>query len=161
MTQTKNQTLIERLLTPASAPVRTATPANGNGSSSVCWGTSPVAGRGLFASRAIAKGERIICSPALYVRGNDLDAIVSPYAFALDRDETPGHPQVGPVQFALVFGPVSLANHADTPNAAVTFIRSVERGLEAQVTALASITPGEEIFIRYPDRNRYQPAGWF
>jgi len=161
MTQFKNRSLIEQRPRPAAAPVRPASPANDNTGSPVCWGTSPVAGRGLFASRAIATGEHINCSPALFVRSSGLDAIVSPYAFALDRDETPGHPQVGPVQFALVFGPVSLANHADAPNAAVTFTRSLERGLEAHVSALASIEPGEEIFIRYPDRNRYQPAGWF
>jgi len=161
MTQTKSRPLIERLMPPACAPVRKASPANDNGGSSLCWGTSPIAGRGLFASRAIANGEHIICSPALYVRGASLDAIVSPYAFAVDRNESPDQPPIGPTQFALVFGPISLANHADEPNAAVTFTRSVERGLEAHVTSLTPIAAGDEIFICYPDRSRYQPAGWF
>lgn len=157
MLRTIHRPAIDRLLHQTrSSARRPVAHANDNAGIPVSWGQSTVAGRGLFATGAFAPGCEIVCSPAHDVSSETLDALVSPYAFAVDRSSC-----TGVTQFALVFGPVSLANHSDEPNAAVTFTRTPERGLEAHVTALLPIAAGDEIFICYPDRHRYQPAGWF
>ncbi|MEQ1695834.1 MAG: SET domain-containing protein-lysine N-methyltransferase [Hyphomicrobiaceae bacterium] len=164
MPMLNNRTLIYGLF-PRSAnmlhptPASPSKPRDGAGSA-ISWGVSGVSGRGLFSTCTILTGEPIICSPAMAVKAAALDASVSPYAFVLNRELSADCDDMA-AEYALVFGPVSLANHADAPNAAVSFVKTTERGLEAQLTALRTIPKGSEIFICYPDRHRYVKPGWF
>lgn len=163
MPMLKSRTLIEGLFPKTAQATNKAAsppPPRSDNASAVSWGISGVSGRGLFATRTVPAGTPIVCSPAMAVKATALDSSVSPYAFALNRQLTAGNGDAAE-QYALVFGPVSLANHSDQPNAAVSFVKTVERGLEAQLTALRTIPNGAEIFICYPDRHRYVKPGWF
>lgn len=127
----------------------------------VTWGTSAVAGRGLFAERRFEAGELISRSPAVAVRYADLDPALAPYGFRVNRAAVDPGCADELMPYAIVFGPASVCNHADKPNASVTFRRSSECGFEAELIATHAIAAGDEIFICYPDFRIYQKRGLF
>lgn len=128
--------------------------------STVAWTHLPERGRGLIARADIKAGAIIDVAPAIPVRENDCDAMLRQYVFMCHRD---GCPQTydGPHEHALVFGPMSLCNHADEPNADVCFALDAVRGLEARLVARRPVLEGEEVTIRYTDQSWYTDSGRF
>jgi hypothetical protein len=64
------------------------------------------------------------------------------------------HPE-NPDEGLLLLGLISLANHADDPNARIAFTWDAAIGWVAELNALRSIGSGEEI------THRYRCAPWF
>jgi len=125
-------------------------------SKSVYWAPSPISGRGLFANEDIAPGELIVVSPALVVDRGELNTLLTQYAFILDRSSGTCT-NTGSV--GLVFGPTSICNHSDEPNAKVTFSDRDNSGVEAELCSVRQIRPDEEIVIRYADASLYKAWG--
>jgi hypothetical protein len=144
----------------ATARLRMLKPVPGARSAdAVDWRASTVAGRGLFAERRFEPGELVSRSPALAVRYADLDPKLAPYGFRISRGPAEGACPDEEMPYAIVFGPVSVCNHAEAPNAAVSFRHVPECGLEAALVAMQPIAAGEEILIRYPDFGVYRRRG--
>jgi SET domain-containing protein len=104
------------------------------------------AGRGVFARRLIAAGEEIERCPMLIVDGDQAEALslgADGYVFGWGNDST-----------ALALGYGSLYNHSYAPNA-----ETLETPNELVITALRSISEGEEIFINY--MGTAQEGVWF
>jgi SET domain-containing protein len=104
------------------------------------------AGRGVFARRLIAAGEEIERCPMLIVDGDQAEALslgADGYVFGWGNDST-----------ALALGYGSLYNHSYAPNA-----ETLETPNELVITALRSISEGEEIFINY--MGTAQVGVWF
>jgi len=106
---------------------------------------TPGKGRGLFAAQAIAAGELIdlACTvPLTPAQCKALDTMLpfGDFYFEHPVDRTAG---------LVVFGPHSLCNHSDAPNADVQFASDAALGWVAQLIALADIPAGAEITYRY------------
>ena len=102
-------------------------------------------GRGLFAREGIAKGEVIARACSVPINAEQclkLDKMqpLGDFYFAHPLDEKLG---------LMVLGMPSLCNHADPPNADVTWHEDKEVGWIATLTALADIPAGGEITYRY------------
>lgn len=128
--------------------------------STVAWTHLPERGRGLIACADIEAGAVVDVAPAIPVREEDCDAMLRQYVFMCRRDDCP-QSYDGPVEHALVFGPMSLCNHADEPNADVCFVQDESRGLEARLVARSKVRKGEEVTIRYTDQTWYTDSGRF
>jgi uncharacterized protein len=108
--------------------------------------TSPLHGRGLFATGGFAPGDPIGVYPLLMLSHEDTAAIRATrlyhYVFYIDERAD------GAMRAGIAFGPISLCNHSSAPNAAfqVDAVRS-----EVSLTALRAIGPDEEILIDYED----------
>ncbi len=102
--------------------------------------TSPLEGRGLFATEAIAVDTLVMEAPLLLIpsdqRGALQATLVDDYVYEWDDDGTA----------ALVLGVSSMCNHADAPNA---FLWLVPDGLVAQLFTLRDVEEGEEITVSY------------
>jgi hypothetical protein len=114
-------------------------------------GASPGRGRGLFATAPIATGEvvdRCCTIPLTSEQCDQLESILplGDYYFR--------HPE-NPDEGLLLLGLISLANHADDPNARIAFTWDAAIGWVAELNALRSIGPGEEI------THCYRCAPWF
>jgi hypothetical protein len=106
------------------------------------------AGRGVFATRAIARGEVIEACPMLVVddeQGEALAIGAEGYVFGWGDGAT-----------ALALGYGSLYNHSFTPNAT-----TLETPDELVVTALDDIAADEEIFINYTGTGTDSGDLWF
>ncbi len=112
---------------------------------------APGKGRGVFARRAIRKGEVfesvpvIFLTPEEYARGVD-GTILASYCFAWDGDKV-----------ALALGYGSVYNHSYKPNARYDDIGNRAK----EFTALRAIDPGEEITINYNGKPRGRAKVWF
>ena len=124
------------------------------------WAHVADRGRGLIAYADFEPAMIIDVAPAIAVTDEECAAKVRQYVFQCRRDDCP-HGYAGPTEQALVFGPMALCNHSDTPNAAVRFVQHPENGLEARLITLCRIDKGEEITIRYTDSNWYKDSGRF
>src|SRR5690606_37904327 len=99
-------------------------------------------GRGLIATLPIGAGAVIDVAPVLVIpRGQMKGSALQHYVYWWDD----GHQ-------AVAFGPVSMVNHSDQPNA--TLARDRQAGL-LRMVALRDIEPGEEI------AHRYRQSYWF
>ncbi len=108
--------------------------------------TSPLHGRGLFASGRIPKGAEIGVYPLLILGVDDTERLKATrlYHYVFYVDETPN----GAVRCAVAFGEISMCNHSAHPNAVF------EVDVDAQtvtLTALSDIAPDTEILIDYED----------
>lgn len=102
--------------------------------------STPTMGRGVFATRAILKGEDFGRFPLLEVPEGDpgLSGVVNHYVFG--QDEGPSY---------LVLGWPSLMNHiAGRPNMDREWIETAE-GWMLRFFAVADIRPGEQLLIDY------------
>lgn len=126
----------------------------------VRWEYVPECGRGLIACVDIEAGAVVDFAPAIPVREEDCDATLRQYLFMCHRDGCL-QPYTGPVEYALVFGPMALCNHADEPNADVCFCDTNGRGLEARLVLRHNVREGEEVTIRYTDESWYKDCGRF
>ena len=103
-------------------------------------GMSPVHGQGVFATRAIAKGEIIERCPYIVIDDDDLAEANRLQDYLFTSPDQPG-------DYLCVLGYGMMYNHSDTPNAEweiddddIQFVR---------FTALKPISDGEEIFQNY------------
>lgn len=107
---------------------------------------SPLHGRGLYAAMPVPSGTTIGTYPVLILDAEDTAALKPTrlYHYVFYVDETAD----GAMRAAVAFGPISMCNHSQTPNAAF----SVDPA-DATVTLIASrdIAAGEEILIDYGD----------
>jgi len=112
---------------------------------------APGKGRGVFARRAIRKGEVFERVPILfltreeYAKGVD-GTILGSYCFAWEGDRV-----------ALALGYGSIYNHSYRPNARYDDIGDRAK----EFTALRAIEPGEEITINYNGKPRSRAKVWF
>lgn len=105
-------------------------------------------GRGVFASRSIARGEVVETCPMLIVDDEQGEALaVGAEGYVFDWGD-------GATALALGYG--SLYNHSFTPNAT-----TLETPDELVVTALRDIAAGEEIFINYTGTGTDADELWF
>ena len=110
-------------------------------------------GRGVVATRPIAAGETVECSPVLPIAIADSQCPgLRDYAFAWGED-VPGFEQGK--ECAIALGYISLYNHATPSN--VRLLRHYDRN-EMSVQALRDITPGEELTIDYDVPLWFEPA---
>jgi SET domain-containing protein len=111
------------------------------------------AGRGVFASVAIKKGELIETCPVIPIPEHDVAALSESilltyfYFFGKKRER---------MVVALGFG--SIYNHTDTPNAVY---KEHERDLTIDFIALRDIQKGEEITVNYVQGNNNKSPLWF
>ena len=103
-------------------------------------GSSPVHGQGVFATRAIAKGEVIERCPYIVIDDDDLAEANRLQDYLFTSPDQPG-------DYLCVLGYGMMYNHSDTPNAKweiddddIQFVR---------FTALQPISEGDEIFQNY------------
>ena len=103
------------------------------------------AGRGVFATADIKKGEVIEICPVLIFNKKDTDNILithlGDYVYAYEGSRS---------LFAMGYG--SLYNHSNTPNAKYELMEhegQPEQGNELCITSLKHIDKGEEIYINY------------
>jgi len=110
-------------------------------------------GWGIFAVCRIPKGTEITRNIAEAFAHEDWPAVeASPFEHLvyMNKDEYPEF-----MSGFIALGSISMVNHSDSPNASVD--RTDESGrLEAILTALREIQPGEQVLIRYTDRGRYE-----
>jgi SET domain-containing protein len=108
-------------------------------------------GRGVFARRAIARGEVIERLPVLvmtadeYAKGLSITPLKD-YCFAWGVD-----------QVALALGYGSLYNHSYKPNARYADIQPATKAF----VALRAIAPGEEITVNYNGKPGSRAKVWF
>jgi SET domain-containing protein len=101
-------------------------------------GSSPVHGRGMYATRDIRRGETIEIAPLLGYLNDDIakDCIIKDYAILLDDKVS-----------AIMLGHVSLYNHMDDNNANWIILKPSESDII--VYAKKDIKAGDEIFVNY------------
>lgn len=108
--------------------------------------TSPLHGRGLFASVEIPAGALIGAYPLLILSHEETEALKATrlyhYVFHVDERND------GMTRAAVAFGVISMCNHSTEANAA--FHVDADRQ-EVTLTARRAIQAGEEILIDYED----------
>ena len=114
-------------------------------------GESPGRGRGLFAVAPIAPGETVDRCCTIPLTSEQCDQLESILPLGDYYFRHPENPDEG----LLLLGLVSLANHAEQPNARMVFTWDAGIGWIAELVALRQIPPGEEI------THRYRCAPWF
>lgn len=109
-------------------------------------------GRGVFAAAPIGAGELLESAPTVELDQRDTDTILGTtfdnYYFAHPTDPEGG---------LLVFGLVSLINHAEAPNAETTSRHLDGIGWVLELRALRDIAPGEELTRRYACELWFEP----
>ncbi len=106
-------------------------------------------GRGVFARRAIRKGEVFETCPVLVLPGDsieDFSAAIGPYVF-----------RWGEGKLALVLGFGSLYNHSYRPNARYLDVGPKTKAFEA----IREIAAGEEITVNYNGEPGSRTRVWF
>jgi len=124
------------------------------------WAHFPDRGRGLVACADVEAGTVLDVAPAVPVQADEGGAVLRQYIFMCQRDDCLSA-YSGPVKQAFVFGPMSLCNHSEHPNAGVCFQENEARGLEARLITRRHIAKGEEVTIRYTDCDWYKDSGLF
>lgn len=116
-------------------------------------GPSPLGGRGVFAIREIAAGER-------------LERACTNEVGRTDRARIDGVAGVGDYYFQhpawdgmglLVFGLLAMCNHADPPNAELRFVEVPGIGWVAELWSIGAIGLGDEVTIRYRCELWFEP----
>jgi uncharacterized protein len=107
-------------------------------------GSSPVQGRGLFATRTIKPGTCVEVSPVLLIPPEQVDpvdeTVFSKYVFDWDGSS-----------HALVLGKASMCNHDPEPNTEL-YLGEDETGPYAELVVIHRLKSGDELFIDYgPD----------
>ena len=101
---------------------------------------SPVAGRGLFATRKIAQDTLLMDAPVLVVPAEQRDAlretVVDDYVYEWEDDGSAG----------LVLGVSSMCNHSADPNAYLWLVPDTE---SAELWTIRPIAEDEEITVSY------------
>lgn len=119
---------------------------DGSLSSAVEVRTSPLHGRGLFATRMIPRGTEIGVYPLLVLPADETETLKSTrvyhYVFYVDENET------GAIRAAIAFGLISMCNHS--PNANAVFDVDGEQ-MTVALYADRQIDAGEEVLIDYED----------
>lgn len=109
-------------------------------------------GRGVFAAAPIAVGDLLETAPTVELDRHDTDAVVGTafdnYYFAHPADPDGG---------LLVFGLISLLNHAARPNAETTSRHVAGVGWVLDLRALRDIAKGEELTRRYACELWFEP----
>lgn len=123
--------------------------------------TSHDKGRTVVAKFPISAGQLIDSAPATTFPFQDWEFIrqtslfvytfVRPDEYQQREDIAPGY---------IVFGPVSLCNHANQPNAYVKWIED-EVGIWANLTALRDIAADEEVTMYYTNISDYSNTSTF
>ncbi len=117
-------------------------------------------GRGVEATRAIACGTMMERAPGLRLPGHQRQLIdqtgLFPYYFAEPAAFTAG----AAYDCLMAFGCLTCCNHADDPNAAVTWTED-SIGLWAELHALRHIAEAEEVTLRYTNISEYRAADLF
>lgn len=108
--------------------------------------TSPLHGRGLFASRPLREGTEIGRYPLLILSHEDTERLKATrlyhYVFYVDERGD------GAVRAGVAFGEISMCNHSRNANAAFEVDSDAA---EVILTAATDIASGEEILIDYED----------
>ncbi len=108
-------------------------------------------GRAIFALTNIERHAVILQSQAVLLPREDCTKLAEtsiwPYRFSLGE------------QCAIVFGDISFCNHADAPNAAVSWTRLSSTTAIASLIALTGISANSEIVITYSDAEEYRRRG--
>lgn len=108
--------------------------------------SSPVHGRGLFASREIRAGGLIGVYPLLILSEADTARLKATrlyhYVFYVDENDA------GAIRAAVAFGDISMCNHSRDPNA---FFNVDPESMEVTLSADRLIAAGDEILIDYED----------
>ncbi len=117
-----------------------------SGGSRVEVKTSPLHGRGLFASTDIPAGALLGVYPLLILSHEDTEQIKSTriyhYVFYVDERED------GAVRAAVAFGKISMCNHSPEANADFYVDAAAET---VTLTSRVALKPGDEILIDYED----------
>lgn len=115
----------------------------------------PSAGRGVFAAAGFSYGELIITNPVTRYRSHASSNLrhhdIFPYLFVDPLTYTADRTGC---DLLLVFGLISLVNHADTPNSFIQW-SSGHLGESATLLAARSIIRGEELTIFYTNVEEY------
>lgn len=108
--------------------------------------TSPLHGRGLFASRLIPEGAVIGVYPLLVLSHEDTATLKSTrlyhYVFYVDERED------GAIRAAVAFGEISMCNHSPDANAEFDVDAAAQT---VTLTAATDLLPGTEILIDYQE----------
>jgi SET domain-containing protein len=107
----------------------------------IVWRYIPGKGRGVFATKAIKKGEIVEVAPAVPMAKKDVPEGDPPDGYVLDWDE-----KNNKRRYALVLGYIMLYNHSDTPN------MSMDCDLREKTytaTAIRNIKAGDELTWDY------------
>ncbi len=108
-------------------------------------------GRAIYALTNIVKHAVILQSQAVLLPEEDCRKLAETslwiYRFSLGG------------QCAIVFGDISFCNHADTPNATVSWTRLTSTTAIASLIALTDINANSEIVITYSDAEEYRHRG--
>lgn len=117
-----------------------------SGGSRVEVETSPLHGRGLFASTDIPAGALLGVYPLLVLSHEDTEQIKSTrvyhYVFYVDERED------GAVRAAVAFGKISMCNHSPQANADFSVDAAAET---VTLTTRIALKAGDEILIDYED----------
>jgi hypothetical protein len=110
----------------------------------------PGKGRGVVATRAVDAGELLATDPCFVLTGEDCDRLEATslhgHYFAHPKSDDLG---------CLVFGPISLVNHAAEPSCRLDWVEDAELGWTVNLLADRPLAAGEELTIRY------KAALWF
>ena len=111
--------------------------------------SSPISGRGVFATKTLRKNEIIEIAPLLVVDSKDFSRIektsLNDYWF-----------DYGMEQRAFALGYASLYNHSYEPNAVYFLSDNL-----IKITAIKPIKKGEEIFVNYNGNHDDTTPVWF
>lgn len=99
---------------------------------------SPIAGRGLFTTRAVVAGEVLDVSPVLVIPADQRRH--------LDRTALSGHYWDWDGDAAVALGLISFTNHAELPNA---YWERDDDGPSLVLVAARDLGPGEEVLAHY------------
>ena len=116
---------------------------------------SPGRGVGVFASKSIRSGDLILQELERTIPGDDKSLLMQSTVYNfLFVDPTQFVEDPATSDLRLVFGAISIVNHAERPNSVVHW--RTHDGLPiAELYALRKIEPGEEIFHKYGNVGEY------
>ncbi len=121
-----------------------------------CYKISPGRGVGVFASQYIKSDCVILRELDRRIPGKDKPALMNSkiYDF-LFVDRVQFNKQQKTSDLHVVFGAISIVNHAEQPNSAVRWMGYGDLPV-AELFAIKEIAPGEEIFHKYENVDEYQ-----
>lgn len=115
----------------------------------------PGKGRGILANRAIAAGALIEKAPAARMPSEERHLIDQTDVFTYYFADPGSYARKGQYDCLLAFGLSSLCNHAEKPNAVVSWTEDTV-GLWASLIALEDIAPDQEVTVFYTNITEYE-----
>ncbi len=114
----------------------------------------PGKGRGVLTTRAVAEGELLATDPCLMLTAADCAKLeeTSLHGHYFAHPETDG-------EGCLVFGPISLVNHAPEPNCRLEWADDRGAGWLVSLYAKRPLAAAEELTIDYACELWFEPAG--